>query len=105
MNVLNTAIPKIEKKSPLEEILKWVGDDLEKVDQEFRRNLKSNVPIIAAIGEHLLLSGGKALRPILLLLSARASGYRGTSHISMASFIELIHTATLLHARGADPGG
>jgi octaprenyl-diphosphate synthase len=77
--------------------LKWVGDDLEKVDQEFRRNLKSNVPIIAAIGEHLLLSGGKRLRPILLLLSARASGYRGTSHISMASLIEFIHTATLLH--------
>ncbi len=97
MNVLNTSIPRIEENSPLEEILQWVGDDLEKVDLEFRRNLKSNVPIIAAIGEHLLLSGGKRLRPILLLLSARACGYRGTAHISMASLIEFIHTATLLH--------
>src|SRR4030042_1851081 len=97
MNVLNTSISRIEEKSPLEGILLWVGDDLEKVDLEFRRNLKSNVPIIAAIGEHLLLSGGKRLRPILLLLSAKACGYRGEAHISMASLIEFIHTATLLH--------
>src|SRR4030042_6672 len=62
MNVLNTSISRIEEKSPLEGILLWVGDDLEKVDLEFRRNLKSNVPIIAAIGEHLLLSGG--MRPV-----------------------------------------
>jgi octaprenyl-diphosphate synthase len=97
MNVLNTSILRTEEKSSLEGILLWVGDDLKKVDLEFRRNLKSNVPIIAAIGEHLLLSGGKRLRPILLLLSARACGYRGEAHISMASLIEFIHTATLLH--------
>jgi len=97
MNGLNISIPKAGEKSPLEEILKWVGDDLKKVDLEFRRNLISNVPIISAIGEHLLLSGGKRLRPILLLLSARACGYRGEAHISMASLIEFIHTATLLH--------
>ncbi len=97
MNLLNVSIPKNEEKSSLEEILKWVGDDLKKVDLEFRKNLKSSVPIIAAIGEHLLLSGGKRLRPILLLLSSRASGYQGEAHISMASLIEFIHTATLLH--------
>ena len=97
MNVLNTSILRTEEKSSLEGILLWVGDDLKKVDLEFRRNLKSNVPIIAAIGEHLLLSGGKRLRPILLLLSARACGYQGEAHISMASLIEFIHTATLLH--------
>jgi octaprenyl-diphosphate synthase len=97
MNLLNASIPKNEERSSLEEILKWVGDDLKKVDLEFRKNLRSNVPIIAAIGEHLLLSGGKRLRPILLLLSARACGYQGEAHISMASLIEFIHTATLLH--------
>ncbi|MBS3918284.1 MAG: polyprenyl synthetase family protein [Deltaproteobacteria bacterium] len=97
MNVLNASISRTKEKSPLEEILLWVGDDLKKVDLEFRRNLKSDVPIIAAIGEHLLLSGGKRLRPILLLLSARACGYQGEAHISMASLIEFIHTATLLH--------
>lgn len=94
---LSFSAAKVEERSPLEEILKWIGDDLEKVDTEFRRNLTSNVPIIAAIGEHLLLSGGKRLRPLLLLLSARACGYHGTEHITMASLIEFIHTATLLH--------
>jgi octaprenyl-diphosphate synthase len=74
-----------------------IRDDLEKVDQEFRKNLRSSVPIIAAIGEHLLLSGGKRFRAKLLLLSAKLCGYSGESHISMAGLIEFIHTATLLH--------
>ena len=97
MSLSYTSLTRVEEKSPLEEILKWVGDDLEKVDLEFRKNLRSNVPIITAIGEHLLLSGGKRLRPLLLLLSAKACGYQGTEHIAMASLIEFIHTATLLH--------
>lgn len=97
MNGLNVSTPRTEEPSPLEEISQWIADDLEKVDLEFRRHLRSGVPIISAIGEHLLLSGGKRLRPILLLLAARASGYRGDQHISMASLIEFIHTATLLH--------
>jgi octaprenyl-diphosphate synthase len=97
MNLLNVSTPKNEERSSFEEILKWIGDDLKKVDLEFRKNLRSNVPIIAAIGEHLLFSGGKRLRPILLLLSARACGYQGEAHISLASLIEFIHTATLLH--------
>jgi octaprenyl-diphosphate synthase len=86
-----------EKTSPREGILEWMEEDLKKVDQEFRKNLRSNVPIISAIGEHLLRSGGKRFRAKLLLLSAKLCGYTGTNHISMASLIEFIHTATLLH--------
>ncbi len=86
-----------EKTSPLEIVLECIGDDLEKVDQEFRNNLRSNVPIISAIGEYLLLSGGKRFRAKLLLLSSKLCGYHGDLHISMASLIEFIHTATLLH--------
>jgi octaprenyl-diphosphate synthase len=71
--------------------------DLKKVDQEFQKNLRSNVPIISAIGEHLLRSGGKRFRAKLVLLSAKLCGYSGENHISMASLIEFIHTATLLH--------
>ena len=98
MNISNSAHPIVEEKtSPIETILEWLGDDLEKVDQEFRKNLRSDVPIISAIGEHLLLSGGKRFRPTLLLLSAKLCGYFGHHHISMASLIEFIHTATLLH--------
>jgi octaprenyl-diphosphate synthase len=98
MTILHSTQPLIEEKiSPIESVLEWIGEDLEKVDQEFRKNLKSGVPIISAIGEHLLLSGGKRFRPTLLLLSAKLCDYHGDHHISMASLIEFIHTATLLH--------
>ncbi|MDI7260665.1 MAG: polyprenyl synthetase family protein [Thermodesulfobacteriota bacterium] len=97
MNVLNLSTFRNEEKTSFDAILKWIGDDLEKVDHEFRKNLRSDVPIISAIGEHLLLSGGKRFRPLLLILAARLCGYRGQDHISMASLIEFIHTATLLH--------
>jgi len=98
MDHVNNAHPLMkEKTSPLENVLECIGDDLEKVDQEFRKNLRSDVPIISAIGEYLLLSGGKRFRAKLLLLSSKLCGYHGELHISMASLIEFIHTATLLH--------
>jgi octaprenyl-diphosphate synthase len=98
MDGLNTLPPFIEDKtSPSEGALEWMEEDLKKVDHEFRKNLRSNVPIISAIGEHLLRSGGKRFRAKLLLLSAKLCGYSGENHISMASLIEFIHTATLLH--------
>jgi octaprenyl-diphosphate synthase len=98
MNPVNSLHPfEKEKASPLEIVFECIGDDLEKVDQEFRNNLRSNVPIISAIGEYLLLSGGKRFRAKLLLLSSKLCGYHGDLHISMASLIEFIHTATLLH--------
>ncbi len=98
MTLLQSSHPSLEEKiSSIESVLESIADDLERVDQEFRKNLKSGVPVISAIGEHLLLSGGKRFRPTLLLLSAKLFDYRGDQHISMASLIEFIHTATLLH--------
>ncbi|HMK51577.1 MAG TPA: polyprenyl synthetase family protein, partial [Thermodesulfobacteriota bacterium] len=98
MDHLNSPSLLIKGKTfPSETILECIGDDLEKVDQEFRKNLSSSVPIISAIGEHLLRSGGKRFRAQLLLLSAKLCGYSGEDHISMASLVEFIHTATLLH--------
>ncbi len=85
-------VPSVEEMT-----LEWMEEDLKRVDREFRKNLRSQVPIIAAIGEHLLRSGGKRFRAKLLLLSARLCDYSGEDHISMASLIEFIHTATLLH--------
>ena len=63
----------------------------------FTANLKSDVPLISTVGEYVLLSGGKRLRPLVLLLSARLCGYQGDHHILLASVVEFIHTATLLH--------
>ncbi len=80
-----------------ERALELIRDDLEKVDLEFRKNLKSDVSIISAIGEHLLFSGGKRFRPVLLILSSKLCGYEDDRHISLASLVEFVHTATLLH--------
>ena len=86
-----------QKAVAIDRALEPIRDDLEKVDLEFRNNLKSDVSIISAIGEYVLLSGGKRFRPILLLLSAKLCGYQGDRHIPLASLVEFIHTATLLH--------
>jgi octaprenyl-diphosphate synthase len=80
-----------------EKTLEPIQEDLEKVELDFRKNLKSDVPIISAIGEYLLFSGGKRFRPILLLLASKLCGYTGDRHIPLASIVEFIHTATLLH--------
>ena len=74
-----------------------IGEDLKLVEQQFRKDLQSDVPLIRKVGEYVLSSGGKRVRPILLLLSARLSGYSADKAVPLASVIEFIHTATLLH--------
>ena len=61
------------------------------------QNLGSNVPLVERISHHIVESGGKRLRPLLVLLAANACGYKGEKHIPLAAVIEFIHTATLLH--------
>jgi octaprenyl-diphosphate synthase len=77
--------------------LNIIGDDLKQVEQQFRKDLQSDVPLIRKVGEYVLSSGGKRIRPALLLLSARLSGYTADKAVPLASVIEFIHTATLLH--------
>lgn len=90
--------PLAEKTpSSMKVVFDMIGEDLERVDQEFRKNLGSSVPMISDIGEYLRRSGGKRFRAQLLLLAAKLCGYRGDHHVLMASLIEFIHTATLLH--------
>lgn len=74
-----------------------VDEDLKAVEASFQEYLASRVHLIAKIGKHILNSGGKRIRPAILLLSSRLNGYRGERAIRMASIIEFIHTATLLH--------
>lgn len=71
--------------------------ELRRVENSLNDLFKSNVFIIPLIGKHLIGSGGKRLRPLFLLLSARLSGYKGDAHIALAGIIESIHTASLLH--------
>jgi octaprenyl-diphosphate synthase len=77
--------------------LNIIGDDLKRVEQQFRKDLESDVPLIRKVGEYVLSSGGKRVRPALLLLAARLCDYRGDKAVPLASVIEFIHTATLLH--------
>lgn len=67
------------------------------VDEVIRRRLHSDVPLVRQVAEYIINSGGKRLRPAILLLAARACGYAGTAHHELAAVIEFIHTATLLH--------
>ena len=81
----------------LEEIRALVQADLRSVDEVIRERLKSAVPLVDRVAEHIVSGGGKRLRPLLVVLAGRACGYEGRAHIEAAAFIEFIHTATLLH--------
>ena len=74
-----------------------VRDELSAVNREIGERLQSDVALINQLATYIINSGGKRLRPIVLLLSAAALGYRGRHHIQLAAVIEFIHTATLLH--------
>ena len=74
-----------------------VEDDFEAVDQFINHHLNSNVPLIREVGDYIVQSGGKRLRPLVSILSARAAGYTGSQHVDVAAVIEFLHTATLLH--------
>lgn len=81
----------------MEPLLSLIGDELKGVEKQFKKDLESNVPLIRKVGEYVLASGGKRVRPALLLLAAKLLDYKGDRHIPLASVVEFIHTATLLH--------
>lgn len=81
----------------MESIYNPVRSDFETVNALIHKQLSSDVPLVERIGHYIVDSGGKRLRPLLVLLSAGALGYRGEQHASLATVIEFLHTATLLH--------
>ncbi len=80
-----------------EDIQNLIQNDINKTDQVLIEHLGSNVALINQMSGYIINAGGKRLRPLLLLLCARATHYQGEHHHLMAVVIELIHTATLLH--------
>ena len=90
---LNYSTPQDFQKT-LQTLIK---NDLDNVNQVIRQELYSEVFLIRQIAEYIINSGGKRLRPILLLLVANALNYQGNQHYALAAVIEFIHTATLLH--------
>jgi len=79
--------------------------DMERVNQLILNNMESNVPLIPQLAGHLIAAGGKRLRPLLTLASAGICNYRGKNHISLATAVEFIHTASLLHDDVVDDSG
>ncbi len=74
-----------------------VADDFSHVNDLIIQRLSSDVPLVEKIAQYIIESGGKRLRPLLVLLSSQAAGYSGNNHLKLAAVIEFLHTATLLH--------
>jgi len=88
----------VEKSSlALAQIFEPIRADLEKVDEEFGRHVQSQVDLIPKIGNYIQTSGGKRIRPAVLLMASRLSGYQGDRAVLYAAVVEFIHTATLVH--------
>jgi octaprenyl-diphosphate synthase len=81
----------------LKDIVQLVEDDLARVEELFQEQVRSDVRLVSEIGRYIQEGGGKRIRPALLLLACRLCGYRGNRAILLASVVEFIHTATLLH--------
>jgi len=82
---------------PLGEAFALCTDEFSLLDQCIREQLNSDVMMIPAIGNYIIDSGGKRLRPLLCILSARLFDYQGQRHIPLAVVVEFLHTASLLH--------
>ncbi len=81
----------------LENLNQLLAADMAAVDQVIRSRLYSDVALVNQVGEYIIGSGGKRLRPALVILSAQVFGYQGKLHYDLAAVVEFIHTATLLH--------
>lgn len=79
------------------EIQALIADDMGDVNSLIQKRLQSDVVLINQLSHYIIGNGGKRLRPMLALLTARACGYKGQQHVDIAAIVEFIHTATLLH--------
>ncbi len=85
------------KNLTAKEVFDLVRADLQKVEEECCQQSVSNVQPITEIGQYLQVSGGKRLRPALVLLASKLCGYEGPAAVRLGAVVELIHTATLVH--------
>ena len=96
-----TNLMQVAEKTPdsisFDDIAALAAGDMRAVDQLISESLESDVALVSQVSEYIVMSGGKRLRPLIVLLAARALGYEGEQHVRAATIIEFIHTATLLH--------
>jgi octaprenyl-diphosphate synthase len=94
---VSEAVHRSQSPLDLAQIFEPIRDDLERVEREFIRHVESRVQLIPQMGRYIQSSGGKRLRPALLLMAARLAKYEGDRAVLYASVVEFIHTATLVH--------
>ena len=90
-------MPNTESSIDLAQIFEPIHADLQAVEQEYARQVESRVELIPQIGKYIQRSGGKRIRPALLLMASRLAAYRGDQAVLFESVVEFIHTATLVH--------
>jgi octaprenyl-diphosphate synthase len=91
------ALEKSQKPSTFDDVAELSRSDMQAVDSLISASLQSDVALVSQVSEYIVMSGGKRLRPVIVLLASRAFGYSGEQHVRAAAIIEFIHTATLLH--------
>ncbi|WND03263.1 polyprenyl synthetase family protein [Temperatibacter marinus] len=96
-NVVSITENSKKAQNAIETLQALVADDMAAVNQTILDRMQSQVALIPQLAGHLIASGGKRLRPLLTLASARMLGYEGKRHVDIAAIVEFIHTATLLH--------
>lgn len=93
----------MDKEEPLQKLLNYLADDMELCNRVIMDRMQSSVDLVSQLAAHLIVAGGKRLRPLLTLASARLCGYEEQPHdtmprhVRLATCIEFLHTATLLH--------
>ena len=97
MGVVVPLSDKAKTDRSLEPLLSLVADDMQRVNEVILSMARSDVDMIPELAGHLINSGGKRLRPVLTIAAAQMCGYTGASHVKLASAVEFMHTATLLH--------
>ena len=104
-----TAVLTVSRKADaiadLGSVYGLVQDEFRAVNQLIPQQLSSDVAMVEDVGNYIVESGGKRLRPLMVLLSSQALGYSGDQHIPLATIIEFLHTATLLHDDVVDHSG
>src|SRR4051794_15657254 len=86
-----------DRPASLDPLIALVRPDMERVDEAILARAQSHVDLIPELAGHLIKSGGKRIRPMLTIAAARLCRYRGDAHAKLATAVEFMHTATLLH--------
>ncbi len=96
-NIAQDTITDTDVVTPLEQMTSALEQDMKDVNALIIKHMHSGVPMIPKLATYLIASGGKRVRPLLTIASAKLLGYKGDAHYKLAASVEFIHTATLLH--------